>query len=157
MRPKALPREVLARWLDLEERCDAHAQALVAAESEVGRLRSVLSSGNHAVTPEEFAAARDGFDSVHQDMLRLRVTASSHARLKAAVKRFIEELPSTTELSLVQPPDGADLDAVRSELKGLREQLRQLQAFPPAAPDIAARVRGYVTTLANQALPMVRG
>jgi len=50
-----------------------------------------------------------------------------------------------------------DLDAVRSELKGLREQLRQLQAFPPAAPDIAARVRGYVTTLANQALPMVRG
>ena len=46
---------VLARWLDLEERCDVHAHALLAAEAEVARLRRMLSSGNNDVTPEEFA------------------------------------------------------------------------------------------------------
>lgn len=158
MRPHLLPSAVLVRWVDFQERCELYAQALLAAESEVARLRRLMSSGTNDVSPVEFAQARDGFAPVHADMQRTRAKAQAQAQLLARTRRWIESLPAGARLTLVPAPsNGASLDAVRGELQGLRAELAKLQAFPPASNDIEAKVRTYVSELARAALPMAAG
>lgn len=157
MKPRQLPQGVLARWLDLEERVEALVREALAADAEVARLRMIMKSGVTA-TAAEFAAARDGFQDVYADAQRKRARADAQSRLLATTKRWIEGLAPNTKLVLVHPAiNGHDLAPVRAELGQLRADLAKLRGYPPASTDIEARVRGYVTALARQALPAVRG
>src|SRR5262245_36649770 len=124
MKPRQLPQPVLSRWLDLEERVAVLQQEALAADSEVARLRTLMSSGTTDTTPEEFNAAKADFPAVYDRALSLREHAQQQCALKARIKSWIESLPSNTKLALVTPSTvGVVRDQLRDEIISLRSEL----------------------------------
>jgi hypothetical protein len=144
--------------MDLSDRVEQLEADALKAEAEVARLRMLMATGsNSAVTAAEFRQARDSFHDTFADAQRRRARANAQGKLLTTVKLWIEALPANTRLVLVHAAsNGASLESTRNELKELREELRTLQGYPPAAPDIESKVRAYVSELARAALPQVR-
>jgi hypothetical protein len=153
-----MPQQTLARLTDLQERVENLEQEAVKAESEVARLRTLLSSRTTDATLDEITAARASFDNVYADAQLKRSRASAQAKLLERTKAWIEELPPNTRLVLVHAPiEGASLAQVRGELAALRSDLSKLRGNPPASLDIGKRIESYVNELADAAHPLVRG
>jgi len=159
MKPRQLPQAVLSRWLDLNERVENLEQEALAAEAEVARLRSLLSSRNaNPINLGEINAAKASFDATFTAAQLKRSRASAQGKLLGSVKAWIEELPPNTRLVLVHAPiEGASLAEVRGELAALRSDLSKLRGNPPASLDVHKRIESYVSELAYAARPMVRG
>jgi len=144
--------------MDLGERVETLQQEALAAEAQVARLRTLLSSRTTDKTVEETNAAAASFDSVYADAQVKRSRADAQGRLSLSIKKWIEALPGNTKLIIQHVSlDGHDLARVRVELAKLRDELRTLQGNPPASSDIGKRIDDLVADWAHAARPMVRG
>jgi hypothetical protein len=153
----ALPQPVAARILELDGRVSALLHDAATAEAKVAYARNVI-GGKIEAPKDVFKSQQSGFDAIYADARQARERAETQRKLFASAKAWIAGLPANSQLLLVQPvAQDLDLSALRDELTRMRTELKQLQSVTVPADDIETRVHAYVTWLARQATPMVRG
>ena len=77
-------------------------------------------------------------------------------RVVAACKRFLQELPAHTHLTVVEGHPG-DLDDIRRRITQTRDEINRLRSLPVPSDDLADRVKRYVDELAAHARPVMQG
>jgi hypothetical protein len=122
------------------------------AELELAAARNIVNGRNTEVEREAFVRLRDegGFTSVSAAKAA-RERAEAQRKVLHNCKAWVQGLLANVRLVLQYPSSkGADLGAIRKELKELRESLRQLTGNPPASPDIGSNIDAYVVPLAAE-------
>jgi hypothetical protein len=158
MKLQQLSQPILVKLLDLDERVQHLTEEADAAESNLEHARMVVNGNDTTINADDYAKVRDSFNDMVAQARTARAKADAQQRVLSSCKVFVDTLPPNTRLLPVYSNgNGADLAAIRAELKQLRDELRVLNHNPPPDPDIARRVDDYINTLSRSAPPLVRG
>jgi N-methylhydantoinase A/oxoprolinase/acetone carboxylase beta subunit len=150
-----LPAPILARLLRLDEQAELLADRVHRASENISTSRARLANGAAGMPQREhddlLVATRKAVD----DFPQLQSRSDDAARVVRTCKGWLSALPEGTVLEQMEINlDGHDLASVRARIRDLKDELEKLRKVLEPAPDIAARVKGYVAGLAR---PRVSG
>ena len=149
MKRNHIPNQVQAKLDKFAQQVEQRAKQVATTQTSVDNARTRL--GGDFERDSEYNDRRRVLDKLVADKPKFESTLRDAEYALADAKAWLDGLPDDAELVLVAAtkPNGYDLAGVQSRINAAEDEMAKLRAVPVQSPDIADRIREYVSALAR--------
>ena len=149
MRISKLPASAIDRLMAVDSHADRLARMAAIAESEVAGARSLM-NGHSKADAASVLRARTEFPETLKRAQASRVAADAAVRAASSCKAFVDGLPDSAELEVVEvKPNGVDLAECRNRIASIRTEINRIKSLP--APSDRELIETFVDEIRRPA------